>query len=173
MNDFYETNATRTESRKTHSAELLAQFADDLPKPSDLTEELGTQKYPARGKGRNMRNPRTVFYVDDNPKALRMLTFALEGSGYKVVTACDGREALERMEQGAFDLVLLSHRMPKMIGSELAREIKRFSPATPIFLVSGHTLLAAEELTYVDAYVGKGATLDSLLTKMQALIGRT
>lgn len=114
---------------------------------------------------------RTVFYVDDNPKAIRMLTFALEGSGYKVVTACDAREALERVEQRVFDLVLLANRMPKMIGSKLAREIKQVSPSTPIILVSGQTLLAPEELTYVDAYIGKGATLDSLLAKIRGLIG--
>ena len=35
------------------------------------------------------------------------------------------------------------------------------------------SLEAPEELTYVDAYVGKGATLDSLLTQMRLLIGRT
>lgn len=116
---------------------------------------------------------RTVFYVDDNPKALRMLTFALEGSGYKVVTACSAREALERMEQRAFDLVLLAHRMPNMIGSRLAQKIKQVSPGTPIILVSGQTVLPPEELPYVDAYVGKGATLDSLLTQIRGLIGGT
>ena len=116
---------------------------------------------------------RTVFYVDDNPKAVRMLRFALEGSGYKVVTACSAREALERMEQRAFDLVLLAYRMPKMIGSKLAQEIKQVSPRTPIILVCGQTVLAPEELPFVDAYVGKGATLDSLLTKIRELIGAT
>jgi CheY-like chemotaxis protein len=116
---------------------------------------------------------RTVFYVDDNPKAIRMLTFVLEGSGYKVVTARNAHEALERIEPSAFDLVLLAHRMPKTIGSKLAREIKQVSPGTPIILVSGQTLLSPEELTYVDAYVDKGATLDSLLTKIRGLIGGT
>jgi len=116
---------------------------------------------------------RTVFYVDDNPKALRMLRFALEGSGYRVVTACNARDALEQMEQSAFDLVLLTYRMPKTIGCELAREIKQVSPDTPIILVSGQTVPAPEELPYVDAYVGKGATLDSLLTKIRGLIGGT
>jgi CheY-like chemotaxis protein len=116
---------------------------------------------------------RTVFYVDDNPKAVRMLTFALEASGYKVVIACSAREALEQMEQSAFDLVLLAYRMPKMIGSKLAQEIKQASPGTPIILISGQTVPAPEELPYVDAYIGKGATLDSLLTKIRGLIGGT
>ena len=127
---------------------------------------------PERGK-RKTTNRQTVFYVNDNPKALRVLTSVLEGCGLKVVTACNAGDALERMEQSAFNLVLLTYRLPRMISFKWAREIKRRSPGTPIILVSGHTLLAPDELTYVDAYVGKGATLDSLLTKIRLLIGRT
>lgn len=125
------------------------------------------------GQGDKIMTQRTVFYVDDNPKALRMLRFALEWSGYKVVTAGNASEALEQMEQSTFDLVLLASRMPKTIGSELAREIRQVSPRTPIILVSGQTVPAAEELPYIDAYVGKGATLDSLLTKIRGLISGT
>jgi CheY-like chemotaxis protein len=114
-------------------------------------------------------NQRTVFYVDDNPRSLRILTFALEWSGYKVVTACNA-EALERMKQTSADLVLLAYRTPQMIGSKLTRDIKQLDPEIPIVLISGHTSLVAEELTYVDAYVGKGATLDALLTQMRVLL---
>ncbi len=140
---------------------------------SDPPEELGNETYPARGGGRKIRNQQTVFYVDDNPKALRVLTSVLEGCGYQVVTACNSDEALERMERTAFDLAILTYRLPRVISFKLAREIKRCSPCTPIILISGRTLLAPKELTYVDAYVGKGATLDSLLTRITALIGRT
>ena len=118
------------------------------------------------------RNPRTVFYVDDSPKALRVLTSVLEGCGYKAVTACNSAEALERMGRNAFDLVLLTYRLPRMIGFKLAREIKRFRPGTPIVLLSGYTLFAPEELTYVDAYVGTGATLDTLLRTIRLLISQ-
>ncbi len=138
---------------------------------SDPTEELEDQS--ARAGSPKTRNRQTVFYVDDNPKALRVLTSVLEGCGYKVVIACNAGEAVERMERNAFDVVLLTYRLPRMISFKLARQIKLLSPSTPIVLVSGHTLLAPEELTYVDAYVGKGATLDSLLTQMRLLIGRT
>jgi PleD family two-component response regulator len=46
---------------------------------------------------RRLTNQWTVLYVDDNPKARRMLTLALERTGYKVVTASNG-EALARMK---------------------------------------------------------------------------
>jgi CheY-like chemotaxis protein len=140
---------------------------------SDLTEELSAQEYSATSGGPTITKRQTVFYVDDNPRALRVLTSVLEGCGFKMLIACSTGEALERMEQSAFGLVLLTYRLPRMISFKLARGIKRLSPGTPIILLSGHTLVAPEELTYVDAYVGKGATLDSLLTQMRLLIGRT
>jgi CheY-like chemotaxis protein len=122
-----------------------------------------------REQARRRTNQRTVFYVDDNPKALRILTFALEWAGYKVITACNA-EALERMKQTSSDLVLLAYRTPQMIGSKLTRDIKQLNPDIPILLISGHTLLASEELIYVNAYVGGGATLDSLLTQVRVLL---
>jgi CheY-like chemotaxis protein len=122
-----------------------------------------------REQARRRKNQRTVFYVDDNPKALRILTFALEWAGYNVVTACNA-EALERMKQTSSDLVLLAYRTPQMIGSKLTRDIKQLNPDIPILLISGHRLLASEELTYVNAYVGGGATLDTLLAQMRVLL---
>jgi CheY-like chemotaxis protein len=119
-----------------------------------------------REQARRRTNQRTVFYVDDNPKALRILTFALEWAGYKVVTACNA-EALERMKHNSSDLVLLAYRRPQMIGSKLTRDIKQLHPDIPILLISGHTLLAPEELTYVNARVGGRATLDALLAQMR------
>jgi CheY-like chemotaxis protein len=132
-----------------------------------LTRNLGRMR--KRQQARRRASQRTVFYVDDNPKALRILTFALEEAGYKVVTTCNA-EALERMKQTSSDLVLLAYRTPQMIGSKLARDIKQLNPDIPILLISGHTALASEELTYVSAYVGGGATLDALLTQMRVLL---
>jgi CheY-like chemotaxis protein len=99
-----------------------------------------------------------------------MLKFVIEGSGYKVVAARDAGEALERMQQSGCDLVLVNYRMHKMIGSDPILAIKRFSPDTPIVLISGYALLPPQELSHVDAHVGKGATLDILLDKIRALV---
>jgi hypothetical protein len=57
-----------------------------------------------------------------------------------------------------------------MIGSKLTRDIKQLDPEIPILHISGHMSLAPAELTYVNAYVGKVATLDALLTQMRVLL---
>ncbi|HWO32214.1 MAG TPA: response regulator [Candidatus Acidoferrum sp.] len=123
-------------------------------------------------EARNTRKQQTIFYVDDNPRALRMLTSVLRGCGYKVVAAGTTSEALASMEQFPLDLTLLAYRLLRMIGFKLAHDIKLRSPGTPVVLISGHTLREPEELTHVDAYVGRGATLDSLLTNIRVLIRR-
>ena len=71
------------------------------------------------------------------------------------------------MQQSGCDLVLVNYRMLKMIGSDPILAIKRFSPCTPIVLISGYALLRPQELSHVDAHVGKGATLDILLDKYE------
>ncbi len=138
---------------------------------NDFGEE-NAARAASGGATRKTKKQPSIFYVDDNPRALRVLTSVLEGCGYKVIAAGTAREALESMEQNKFDLILLAYRLPRMISFKVARDLKRRSPGTPVVLISGHTLWEPEELTYVDAYVGKGASLDSLLTKIRALIGR-
>ena len=57
-------------------------------------QQLENRKFPGKGLSRKTRPQRTVFYVDENPKALRLLTFVLEGCGYNVATARNSGEAL-------------------------------------------------------------------------------
>ena len=90
-----------------------------------------------------------------------------------MVIACNTGETLERMERNALGLVLLTYRLPRLISLKLARETSGSALVPRSFWFLGHTLVAPEELTYMDAYVGKGATLDSVLTPMRLLIGRT
>jgi CheY-like chemotaxis protein len=74
------------------------------------------------------------------------------------------------MQQSGCDLVLVSYRMLKMNGSDPILAIKRFGPGTPIVLISRYALLPPQELSRVDAHVGKDATLDILLDKIRVLV---
>ena len=136
----------------------------------DPDEDSGNRKFHTGGGCWKTGGQRAVLYVDDNPKAVRMPKFVIEGSGYKVVTARNAGEALERMRQSACDLVLVNYRMLKMIGSDPILAIKRLSAGAPIVLISGYAVLPPQELRHVNAHIGKGATLDILLDKMRALV---
>ena len=81
MNEFYETYAARAKSGQTSTLGLLIapvpQSHDHRPHMSDPSEELRNQS--ARMGRLKTRNQQTVFYVDDNPRALRVLTSVLDG----------------------------------------------------------------------------------------------
>jgi CheY-like chemotaxis protein len=60
----------------------------------------------------------TVFYVDDNPKAQRLLGALLTACGFRVITESDPLEARASWKRLRFDLALLDYRMPFLTGSQ-------------------------------------------------------
>jgi PleD family two-component response regulator len=102
MNHFHLTEKAMAESGKTTNTGDIdlryARSADQPPTKVDPDENSGNRKFRTGGGRWKTANQRTVLYVDDNPKALRMLKLVIEGSGYKVVTARDAGEALDAKE---------------------------------------------------------------------------
>jgi len=82
-----------------------------------------------------------ILVVDDEVSIVRFVRANLEASGYQVVTAGDGLEALQTFERELPDLVILDLRMPKMDGFEVCRRIREWSQTLIIVL----TALGSEE----------------------------
>jgi len=76
-----------------------------------------------------------VLAVDDNQIALEMLVHTLRRSGYEVLTATSGREALELVEQGECQLVITDWEMPQMTGLELCRRIRTFGSVNYVYVI--------------------------------------
>jgi PAS domain S-box-containing protein len=93
---------------------------------------------PARAK----TGQRSALVVDDEAEVRETLAEILTSSGHRVVTAASGREALERMGEERFDVILTDIRMPDLDGRALYREIERRWPerAAQVVFVSGDTL---------------------------------
>jgi CheY-like chemotaxis protein len=66
-----------------------------------------------------------VLVADDEPNIVKIMEFELKKSGYQVMTANDGEEALELVKANPPDLILSDIMMPKMDGYELCREVKK------------------------------------------------
>jgi len=84
-------------------------------------------------------SPRAKLLVIDDEKPQReMLSGILERAGFEVVTAANGKEALERLEAGPFDLLLTDQRMPEMNGLELLETTRRIHPRLPVILMTAY-----------------------------------
>jgi PAS domain S-box-containing protein len=85
---------------------------------------------------------RSVLIVDDEPEIREALSEILTGARHRVVTACSGREALERMAAERYDAILTDIRMPDLDGRALYEEIERRWPAQlgRVVFVTGDTL---------------------------------
>ena len=74
-------------------------------------------------------NPKKVLVVDDEVHILHVVSLKLRNAGYDVITAQDGREALELAQVERPDLIITDYQMPHLSGLELCQRLKRI-PAT-------------------------------------------
>lgn len=76
-----------------------------------------------------------ILVCDDEPHITRMTQRKLESSGYEVVVANNGADALERMErEGPFDALVTDYNMPKMDGRELCEAVRERFAGEEIFI---------------------------------------
>jgi two-component system, OmpR family, alkaline phosphatase synthesis response regulator PhoP len=102
-------------------------------------------------------DPRTVLLVDDEPLIRETVAEALEGDGLRVITAADGREALQRVREDSPDLVLLDLMLPGLSGMEVCRILRRES-SVPIIMLTARD-------SEVDKVVGLELGADDYVTK--------
>lgn len=79
-----------------------------------------------------------MLIVDDEAAIRNFLVRVLQLSGYEVTAACDGLEALEKLEGAAFDVLLTDIKMDRLDGVELLRAAKERYPDLAVILLTGH-----------------------------------
>ena len=83
--------------------------------------------------------PPSILFVDDDPRVLSALRRGLRREALRIETAGNAREALARLEEEGFDLVVSDQKMPGMTGVELLKTIRARWPRTQRILLSGWT----------------------------------
>jgi two-component system KDP operon response regulator KdpE len=115
-----------------------------------------------------------VLIVDDEPQILRALQTNLRGAGYDVTTAATAQEALAAAAVGNPEAVILDLVLPDGRGTDVARELRRWSSA-PIIVLSA-VGDEQEKVAALDAgaddYVTKPFGMDELLARLRAALRR-
>ncbi len=82
--------------------------------------------------------PEEILVVDDEPQMLIAVQETLRRKGYGITTAGSGIEALCRLKEHYYQLVLTDMRMPEVSGLDLLKKVKTLSPQTPVVLLTAY-----------------------------------
>jgi DNA-binding response OmpR family regulator len=111
-----------------------------------------------------------VMIVDDEVDFLETIVKRLKTRGIEVTGVESGYKALEALDSGSPDVIILDVKMPGMDGIETLREIKKKKPQTEVIMLTGHASVESGiqgmQLGAFD-YVMKPVALDELLEKVR------
>jgi CheY-like chemotaxis protein len=116
-----------------------------------------------------------VLVVDDYPDAREMYSEYLQYSGFDVIEAGNGVEALERAADSAPDIILMDLSLPVMDGWEATRRLKadQATADIPIVALTGHALagiLEGARKAGCDAFVTKPCLPEDLVKEIQKVL---
>jgi DNA-binding response OmpR family regulator len=116
-----------------------------------------------------------ILLVDDEESIQTLLTYPLRKEGYEVVSAHDGREALDRFAEGRFDLVVLDVMMPRLDGIEVCRRLRSRSQV-PIIMLTARDDEVDKVLGLeigADDYITKPFSVREFRSRVKAALRRT
>jgi CheY-like chemotaxis protein len=150
-------------------------FSFTLPKVLEAAKKPGEPD-------RNMLAGADILVTDDDPEMRRITSLILESRGYKVRTAQDGEEALERINEKEPDVLVLDLLMPRMDGFEVCKRLEerkiRGARGFPVIILSAvreessrrRYELETEADLDVDDYVTKPISPPLLLQKVEKIL---
>ncbi len=115
-----------------------------------------------------------ILLVDDEPLIVKGLKFALESDGYETDSAGDGEQALEKIQNGNFDLILLDVMLPKMSGIEVCQAVREKSDVPIIMLTAkGEDMDKILGLEYgADDYMTKPFNILEVKARIKTILRR-
>jgi two-component system sensor histidine kinase RpfC len=144
-------------------------LADEVP--SQSIDQLA--KWQAKNKKRHQR----ILVAEDMEVNRYVLREVLERTGFNVVTAHNGKQAIDCLEEEAFDLCIVDMQMPEFTGIDVVKITKlgdSFNTNTPFIVLTANATLDAKQQcdeANVEAYLTKPIDMPLLLETIENLIG--
>ena len=116
-----------------------------------------------------------ILVVDDEKLIVKGIRFSLEQEGMEVDCAYDGEEALNKVKENHYDMVLLDIMLPKITGLEVCQQIREFS-SVPIIMLTARGDERDELMGFdlgVDEYISKPFSPKILVARVEAILRRT
>ena len=125
---------------------------------------------PPMGGSKEAAAPLAILVVDDEAPVREVICEFLRQEGHRTGEAANGVEALAKFNAGGWDVVMTDRAMPEMDGEQLALEVRKLSPKTPIIMVTGFAPAAC--CAGVDVIVKKPFTRASLMEALERCVRR-
>jgi len=173
-----ERNRLARQHQEAQWLESLGQLAAE--RAAGLTRQLPAtsqpaQQTPPRPRAAEGGNGETVLVVEDEIALREVIRRFLARNGYQVITAANGRDAVEvaASHRGGIDLLVTDVIMPQMSGKEAAERIRALCPSVKVLFMSGYTegILSAQGVLEAGInLIEKPFTEKSLLAKLRGVI---
>ncbi len=116
-----------------------------------------------------------ILIVDDDPELLDQLSTSLKRKLYRIETAADGEEALNKIFEVSYDLVLLDIMLPRRNGLSVLKEIRQAGMNIPVLMLTARSDVEdrVKGLDYgADDYLSKPFSMAELLARIRAILRR-
>ena len=155
-------------------SELLNEIMHILGKAPDKTEDEVSSPLPV---SKEPFHSYRILVAEDNLINQKVVCYMLEKKGHQVTSAHNGQEALEAVEKGLFDVILMDVQMPKMDGFEATAAIREKEKQTkshiPIVALTAHAMKGDRERCLeagMDDYVSKPIKPEELFATIERAI---
>ncbi|RXI21911.1 response regulator transcription factor [Pediococcus pentosaceus] len=119
---------------------------------------------------------KTILVVDDEPAIVTLITYNLEQANYQVVSVDNGLDAVEIVQKGLVDFVIMDLMLPQLDGIEATKQIRKFDEQIPIIILTAKTSQVDKILGLelgADDYITKPFSPQELLSRIKVILRRT
>ncbi len=116
-----------------------------------------------------------ILIAEDDRELRQLFSHVLAKNGYSVVGVSNGKEALDEIEAGYFDLIISDIMMPVMDGYELVRSLREAENHTPVLMITAKDAFDAMQLGFMsgtDDYMVKPINVNEMILRVGALLRR-